>query len=91
MMNFLLKENQCDQVYEKKCHIEMLEIDVNQTVTTCKRPLKRICPNKGSLEEKFLAFIEVLIFSCGFSEERHFAGASQAFGRNSDRNIEHKQ
>merc|ERR1719394_1000765 len=41
-----VKENQCDQVYEKKCHIEMLEIDINQTVTTCKRPLKRVCPNK---------------------------------------------
>ena len=42
-----VKETLCEDIYEKKCHIETTEITINETVTVCKKPLERVCTNQG--------------------------------------------
>ena len=39
----LVQENRCEEVYEKKCAINMTEVTVDEEVTSCSRPLYRRC------------------------------------------------
>ena len=41
-----VKEKLCEENYEKKCNIVTVDVNVNETVTRCMRPLQRIC-NEG--------------------------------------------
>ena len=53
----LSQENLCEDVFEKKCRIELSEVSVNETVTTCRKPLQRVCKGKlGTLDSKVLTF-----------------------------------
>ena len=38
-----VKESRCEEVYEKKCDIQMVKVTVNETIRTCSKPLKRVC------------------------------------------------
>ena len=39
----LVQENRCEEVYEKKCAINMTEVTGDEEVTSCSRPLYRRC------------------------------------------------
>ena len=38
-----VQENRCEEVYEKKCAINMTEVTGDEEVTSCSRPLYRRC------------------------------------------------
>ena len=42
----LSQENICHELFEKKCEIELTEITVEETVTTCRKPLHKVCPGR---------------------------------------------
>ena len=37
------REQVCEENFEKKCHIVIAEVVANETVTSCMRPLQRVC------------------------------------------------
>ena len=44
-----VQENRCEEVYEKKCAINMTEVTVDEEVTSCSRPLYRRCGDTSGL------------------------------------------
>ena len=42
----LSQESICHELFEKKCEIELTEITVKETVTTCRKPLHKVCPGR---------------------------------------------
>merc|ERR1719483_944124 len=44
-----MKEQACEENYEKKCNIVTVDVNVNETVTRCMKPLQRVC-NDGPSE-----------------------------------------
>ena len=44
-----VQEKRCEEVYEKKCAINMTEVTVDEEVTSCSRPLVRRCGDSSSL------------------------------------------
>ena len=43
-----VQEKRCEEVYEKKCAINMTEVTVDEEVTSCRRPLVRRCGDTNS-------------------------------------------
>ena len=43
-----VQEKRCEEVYEKKCAINMTEVTVDEEVTSCSRPLVRRCGDTNS-------------------------------------------
>merc|ERR1712106_1209510 len=38
-----MREQACEENYEKKCNIVTVDVNVNETVTRCMKPLQRVC------------------------------------------------
>ena len=43
-----VQEKRCEEVYEKKCAINMTEVTVDEEVTSCSRPLVRRCGDRSN-------------------------------------------